>query len=82
MWEEVIVSRLRSGPCPALAAPPIASTAARALTVPVAVRASTPSGASRSARTGVDSNSSTPRARSRSRKPSASRAGCTVAEVG
>ena len=82
MWEEATVRRPRSGPRRPLAALPIASTPRAARTEPPAVRASTPSPLSRNERTGEDSKISTPAASSCSRSPSASRAGCTVAEVG
>src|SRR6201747_2307069 len=82
MWEEATLSRSRSGPSQLLAAAPIASTAEPARTVPAAVRATTPPPASRSESTGEDSKRSTPRSRRRSRRPSASRAGCTVAPLG
>ena len=55
---------------------------APARTAPPAVRASTPSAGVRSARIGEDSKISTPLASSRSRRPSARRAGCTVAASG
>ncbi len=82
MWEEATVSRLRIGPCGAVAADPTASTAVDARTVPAAVCASTPSDNPASRITGEPSQTSTPRPRNRSRSPSASRAGCTVAAPG
>jgi hypothetical protein len=82
MWEEATVRRLRSGPRGDFAAAPTASTAARALTTPPGVRASTPDGEPARRVTGERSRTSTPRARRRSRSPRASRAGCTVAAPG
>ncbi len=56
MWEEATVSRPRNGAPRPFAAPPIARTPRGARTrAPVAVVASTPSGASRKRATGVDS---------------------------
>ena len=66
MWEEAIVSRPRSGPRGAFAAPPIASTAAPARTMPPSVRASTPPGAA-AGRGPARTRRSRPRARAAAR---------------
>ena len=82
MWEEATVSWPRRGPRRPFAALPIATTARSARTAPPSVRAITPPGSERSERTAEDSKIATPSSRSRRRIPSASRAGCTVAEPG
>ena len=79
MWLEVTVSRSRKGEPAEARAPPIASTAAGAITVPEGVTASTPPAVSRSRCTGERSKRAAPRSSSRRRSPAARRAGCTVA---
>ena len=83
MWEEAIESRPRSGPRRPLAAPPIASTAARRPHDAAGGARLDPVGAPPQRAASARTRRPRPRPRSsRSRRPSARRAGCTVAASG